>query len=61
MGCKTCYDGEESTGYEWDSLQPCPDCYKGKQIRNEYDKKELKVIKVRTRMLKKRIAEFEKI
>ena len=61
MGCKTCSDGEESTGYEWDSLRPCPDCDKGRQIRNEYDKKELKVIAARARMLKKRIKAFEKI
>ena len=61
MGCKTCSDGEESTGYEWDSLRPCPDCDKGKQIQHEEDKKILKLIEVRARFLRKKIKAFEKI
>lgn len=53
MGRKTCSDGEESTGYEWDSLRPCPDCDKGKQIQNKEDKRELKFIEARALFEKK--------
>ena len=56
MPCKTCDDG---SGYLWDSLNACPDCAKGKEIQQGYDKEELKRIEKRTRKLRKKIKAYK--
>lgn len=61
MECDYCFDGEESTGYQWDTLQPCHTCDKGKKLQVEQDRLELKAIAKRGRFLRKRIKLFEKI
>ncbi len=56
MGCKYC---DEHPGYQWDSLEACQKCDKGRAVQQEHDKDSLVYHQKMAKVFRKRIKKYK--